>query len=115
METAEAAQQLGSMQVVDVREYYEWAAGHIQGARHIPLRTLPHRFEDEIDRERPVLLICQVGQRSALATTFLRERGYDAHNLEGGVESWTRAGHGLVDPLAQEGTVVDGWAQPFPE
>ena len=113
METNEAAQQLGSMQVVDVREYYEWAAGHLEGAVHIPLRFIPQRF-DEIDREKPVLLICQVGQRSALATAFLRERGYDAHNLEGGVEAWTGAGHKLVDPLAQDGTVVDGWAQGLP-
>lgn len=114
METNEAAQQLTTMQVVDVREYYEWAAGHIEGAVHIPLRHLPNRFE-EIDRERPVLLACQIGQRSALATAFLRERGYDAHNLEGGVEAWTAEGHDLVDPLAQEGSVVDGWAQTLPE
>ena len=113
METNDAAHRLDAMQVVDVREYYEWAAGHIEGAVHIPLRHLPHRIE-EIDRERPVLLVCQIGQRSALATAFLRERGYDAHNLEGGVESWTGAGFRLVDPLTQDGTVVDGWAQTLP-
>lgn len=113
LESTEAASQLGSMQVIDVREYYEWAAGHLAGAVHIPLRHLPHRFE-EIARDRPVLVTCQVGQRSALATAFLRERGYDAHNLEGGVEAWTGSGHALVDPLEMPGQVVDGWAQTLP-
>lgn len=110
MEAIEASQQLHGMQVVDVREYYEWAAGHVEGAVHIPLRHLPHRFE-ELERDRPLLVTCQIGQRSALATDFLRRRGFDAHNLEGGVEAWTAAGLGLVDSSNGKGAVVDGWAQ----
>jgi len=110
MEAKEASRQLDSMRVLDVREYYEWAAGHIEGALHLPLRQLPHRFE-EVERDRPILVTCQVGQRSALATEFLRERGYDAHNLEGGVAAWVAEGLTLVDPSNEEGMIVDGWAQ----
>jgi len=110
METTDAAAMLDSMQVVDVREPYEWAAGHLRDATHIPLQQLPKRFE-EIDPDQPVLMVCQIGQRSALATEFLRKRGYDAHNLEGGAEAWTGAGHPLISDAGGEGAVVDGWAQ----
>ena len=110
MEIGDAAANAASMQVVDVREFYEWSAGHLAGAVHIPLRNLPARFA-ELDPDRPVLVTCQVGQRSALATAFLRERGYDAHNLEGGVEMWLVAGLPLVTDTDEPGEVVDGWAQ----
>lgn len=114
MEVRDAAERIDSMLVVDVREYYEWASGHLKDAVHIPLRQLPQRFQD-LERDRPVLLTCQIGQRSALATAFLRERGFEAHNLEGGVEAWTAEGLPLVDPMEQPGRVVDGWAQTLDE
>ena len=101
---------MSDMQVLDVREYYEWAAGHLEGAKHIPLRMLPHRFE-ELDKDRPVLVTCQIGQRSGIAADFLCARGYDAHNLEGGVSVWVAEGLPLVDVQEEPGAVVDGWAQ----
>ena len=110
MEPNEAAEVIDTFQILDVREYYEWAAGHIAGAVHIPLRMLPGRFE-ELDRDRPVLVTCQIGQRSDIAATFLRDKGYDAHNLEGGVAVWTAEGLPLVDVQDEHGAVVDGWAQ----
>ncbi len=79
------------MQVIDVREDFEWADGHIADAMHIPLRQLPDRL-DQVHRDQPVLLVCQVGLRSGVATTFLKERGYDAHNLQGGMEMWMAQG-----------------------
>ncbi|HJR44379.1 MAG TPA: rhodanese-like domain-containing protein [Actinomycetota bacterium] len=110
MDAKQAAAALDGMQVLDVREYYEWAAGHVAGAKHIPLRMLPARFE-EIDRDVPVLVTCQIGQRSGIAADFLRDHGYDAHNLEGGVEDWIAQGFSLVDVSDEPGAVVDGWAQ----
>ncbi|MCA1705655.1 MAG: rhodanese-like domain-containing protein [Actinobacteria bacterium] len=101
-----------SVHFIDVREFYEFDAGHIEGATHIPLRTLPGRFED-LDRDRPVIVACQIGQRSALAADFLRERGFDAHNLEGGMTLWAAQGLPFVSNLGDEGQVVDGWAQPL--
>jgi rhodanese-related sulfurtransferase len=96
---------------LDVREWYEWEAGTVEGARHIPIRTLTQRV-DEVPKERPVVVICQIGQRSALAADYLNRLGYEAHNLEGGVEDWKAQGF----PLAaagdgKSGQIVDGWAQ----
>jgi rhodanese-related sulfurtransferase len=104
---------------LDVREWYEWEAGTIEGAVHIPIRTLTQRVE-EVPQDQPVVVICQVGQRSALAADFLNRTGYEAHNLEGGVEAWMAEGLPLVSGEGGEGSegkVVDGWAQTpdFPE
>lgn len=87
MKVTEAATQIDNMQVLDVREDFEWRSGHIDGAVHIPLAQLPVRLE-ELDPARPVLAVCHVGQRSAMAAAFLRDRGFDVHNLEGGMDAW---------------------------
>lgn len=87
MDAIEASTQINSMQVLDVREDFEWDAGHIEGAVHIPLAQLPSRI-DELDSGRPVLAVCHVGQRSAMAAAFLRDRGFDVQNLEGGMDAW---------------------------
>jgi rhodanese-related sulfurtransferase len=81
------------VQIVDVREPYEWDAGHIAGAVHIPLAALMSGAErDKLDQSRRVVAVCRVGNRSELATVMLQARGYDAHNLEGGMEAWQAAG-----------------------
>jgi rhodanese-related sulfurtransferase len=87
----------GEIQVVDVREQYEWDAGRIAGARHIELTRLTAEAES-IDRETPVVFSCRVGSRSAMAAKAFRGAGYDAHNLEGGLVAW--ADQGL--PLAPD-------------
>jgi rhodanese-related sulfurtransferase len=97
-------------QFIDVREYYEFDAGHIEGAAHIPLRHLPARLE-LLDRDRPVVVACQIGQRSDLAARFLRDNGFDAHNLEGGMTLWAGQGLPMLSGEGAEGQVVDGWAQ----
>jgi rhodanese-related sulfurtransferase len=77
--------------VLDVREAYEWEAGHIGGAVHVPLSNLPQRLDD-IDADRQVLCVCAVGARSAQAVLFLQSRGFDAVNLHGGMLAWSNAG-----------------------
>lgn len=78
--------------VVDVREPNEWQSGHIAGALHIPLGEIMLR-KDEIPPEREVVLVCHMGSRSEMATTFLRRQGYaHAINLRGGMDAWERAG-----------------------
>lgn len=81
----------GEAQLVDVRQDFEWEAGRIAGARHIPLDTLPSRA-GEVDRERPVIFGCRSGARSAMATEAFRASGFDAYNLAGGLESWVESG-----------------------
>ena len=93
LEPQRAAEMLRSddAQLIDVRQDFEWEAGRIAGAAHIPLDTLPSRAE-EIDRDRPVIFGCRTGARSRMATDALRASGYDAYNLEGGLEAWVESG-----------------------
>jgi len=91
----------GQAQLVDVREPYEWDAGRIAGAVHINLERLAGNPE-EIDRDTPVIFQCRVGNRSGLAMQAFRAAGYDAYNLEGGIEAWVGAGL----PLEPDGGTV---------
>ena len=110
MNAGEAFERRNDVAFLDVREWYEWDAGTIEGAVHIPIRQLRDQLE-AVPRGKPVVVICQIGQRSALGAEFLNRNGFEAHNLEGGVEAWTAAGFPLVSTSGPEGTVVDGWAQ----
>ncbi len=85
--------------VVDVREDHEWSTGHIDGAVHIPMMTIPSRL-DEIPTDRQVLVVCRVGARSAQVTALLASRGWDAVNLVGGMLAWEAAGR----PMASDGS-----------
>jgi rhodanese-related sulfurtransferase len=89
--------------VLDVREPIEWQYGHIDGAVHIPLTQIPSRAE-ELPVDQQLLVVCKVGGRSAQATAFLREKGFEAINLAGGMLDWSEAGRPMVadgdtDPL----------------
>jgi rhodanese-related sulfurtransferase len=85
---AEAREMLeNGAQLVDVRADHEWEAGHLPGAVHIPLDELSERAA-EIDKDRPVILYCRGGNRSAMATTALAEAGYDAAKLSEGAVGW---------------------------
>ena len=81
----------GEIELIDVREQYEWDAGRIPGARHIELERLASR-SDEIPRDRPVVFQCRLGARSAMATQAFRAAGWDAYNLAGGITEWVRRG-----------------------
>jgi rhodanese-related sulfurtransferase len=85
----------GGAQLVDVRQDYEWEAGRIDGAIHIPLEELPGRAA-ELDRERPVVFQCRTGSRSSFAAQAFGEAGFDAYNLAGGLEAWVAAGKPIV-------------------
>jgi adenylyltransferase/sulfurtransferase len=80
----------GQVQLVDVREPWEWSICRLEGASLLPLRELPQRF-DQLDRTRPVITYCHTGQRSLIARQFLLAQGFkDVRSLRGGVESWAR-------------------------
>ena len=81
--------------VLDVREDYEWEAGHIDGALHIPLEQLPARL-DELDPDVDVNVICRTGGRSFRATTWLTENGYSAFNVIGGMGAWFEADKPII-------------------
>ncbi|MDH3706186.1 MAG: rhodanese-like domain-containing protein [Acidimicrobiia bacterium] len=75
----------GDGQLVDVREPHEVANGTLPGARNIPLGELPIRI-DELDPDRPVVLLCRSGVRSTQAAELLTDEGFgDVVNLAGGM------------------------------
>ncbi|MEA2438969.1 MAG: hypothetical protein QOH76_393 [Thermoleophilaceae bacterium] len=81
----------GSIQLVDVREPYEREAGFAPGSRHVPLSELTAQAPT-IDHERPVVFVCRVGGRSAMAAWSFARAGFDAHNLDGGMVAWADSG-----------------------
>jgi adenylyltransferase/sulfurtransferase len=97
VETIEAARLLDLLGdgtaplLIDVREPHEYAAGHLAGARNIPLGQLEAR-SGELDAERPMVLYCHLGIRGAQAARLLHARGFRrVANLAGGTRSWTGA------------------------
>jgi molybdopterin/thiamine biosynthesis adenylyltransferase/rhodanese-related sulfurtransferase len=80
--------------LVDVRRRDEWDEGHIPGATHVPRGSLESRIEKAApDRDRPILVYCSVGERSAFAARTLGEMGYeDVTSLAGGFTDWKRNG-----------------------
>ena len=90
---ADALRRAGAL-VVDVREQDEVDQGAISGSVHIPRGYLEMRIEEaERDRDRPVVLYCAGGARSAFAAQALQVMGYrDVVSLEGGFGAWKTAG-----------------------
>jgi rhodanese-related sulfurtransferase len=81
----------GEVQLIDVRQRDEHDAARIRGGRLIELGDLAAQATT-IAGDRPVVLYCHSGGRSAWATSALRASGYDAHNLAGGILAWVAAG-----------------------
>jgi rhodanese-related sulfurtransferase len=98
--------QRDEVQIVDCREPYEWNAGRIEGALHIPLNAILTGPVDGLDPGKPVVVVCRSGNRSELATLMLQARGFDAHNLEGGMEDWAREGLPFSTPEGAPGRVA---------
>ncbi|MGH2699753.1 MAG: rhodanese-like domain-containing protein [Actinomycetota bacterium] len=90
---AETARRMkdGTLVLVDVREPYEWEAGHVPGSTHVEMEALGRRLA-EIPEDRPVAFLCLGGGRSGLVASTLKARGYDAYNVEGGFRAWFEAG-----------------------
>ena len=86
-------------QIVDVRGAGEYAAGHIPGAVNIPLPELHDRVGELPDR--PIVLHCQGGTRSAIAASVVRAAGReDVSDMDGGYAAWKRAGLPVTEPAA---------------
>jgi len=85
-----------TLQILDVREFPEFAAGHLASARLVPLHELEARF-NELNPNALVVCVCRSGKRSAQAAEKLMSLGFsDIAQLEGGLMGWERAGLPLV-------------------
>jgi adenylyltransferase/sulfurtransferase len=83
-------ERLAAVVLIDVREPSEFAGGHIEGARNLPLGRVPHEL-DSIPRDRDVVVYCAMGGRSGRALEILRGAGFTrATHLKGGITAWNR-------------------------
>lgn len=76
--------------LIDVRETNEVAAGKIPGAINIPLGLLEFRM-NELDKSKEYIMVCRSGARSGQATRFLENQGYTVSNMDGGMLDWDGA------------------------
>jgi rhodanese-related sulfurtransferase len=83
---------------VDVRSATEYASGHVPGAVNIPLDEIENRTAD-LSSDRPIALICQMGQRARMAATLLEPCQLDVLAVEGGTKAWKDAELPIVASL----------------
>lgn len=76
-----------AINLIDVRETNEVAAGKIPGAINIPLGLLEFRM-NELDKSKEYIMVCRSGGRSGQATNFLENQGYKVTNMDGGMLDW---------------------------
>ena len=81
--------------VMDVREPYEYADGHVPGARLVPMAGVPG-YLSELPREVPVYVICASGARSYTVAAWLQRAGIAALSVAGGTGAWVRRGGAIV-------------------
>lgn len=79
--------------LLDVRERWEWQVARIPSARHIPMNELPGAL-DTLEPSRETIVYCHHGTRSDMVVQWLRQHGFAARNLTGGIDRWSRE----VDP-----------------
>lgn len=82
----------GSVTLLDVRTVREYGNGHIEGFKNIPVDEIRERL-DEIEKDKPVYVICQSGLRSYIGTCILEGNGYKAYNFSGGFRFYDAAMH----------------------
>lgn len=85
-----------NVQIIDCREQNEWDAAHAEGTSLMPLETVGQRM-GELDKSRPVIVVCRSGRRSLIAAQQLVANGFvDAKSMNGGLIAWAALGYPLV-------------------
>ncbi len=80
--------------IIDVRELGEYQSGHLSGAKLVPLNTFLRDARKHLPSDSPVLFVCAVGQRSAVAAEMAAAVGAtEVYNIEGGINAWVAKGY----------------------
>jgi len=90
---ARRLREAGSLQLLDIREPWEWSLAQIGKPHLLAMNQLPIAIES-LDRDRELIVYCHHGVRSELAAEWLRAQGFRARNLVGGIDRWSRE----IDP-----------------
>ena len=95
-EDLKAQQEAGAdVVLLDVREPWELEVAKIVNSKSIPMADIPARFNQELDPEKHIVVICHHGVRSMNVTAWLRQQGFEkAQSLRGGIDRWARQ----IDP-----------------
>jgi rhodanese-related sulfurtransferase len=80
---------------IDVREPGEYLAGHVPGARLVPMSEVPARI-DQLPRSAPIYVVCANGNRSLAVADMLIRAGFDARSVAGGHSGWESLGYPVV-------------------
>lgn len=75
--------------ILDVRELWEVEKVSLKGSMHIPLSSLVGQ-QAELSATSPLYVLCHYGVRSLKVALFLREQGYEAYSIQGGLDAWAR-------------------------
>lgn len=94
MKPQDVQQRDEDVRILDVREPHEWAAGHIEGALHIPMDQVPTKVDDL--KGSRYITVCRSGSRSDSVMRFLKSKGIEAENLDGGLKAWAKRDLPLV-------------------
>jgi rhodanese-related sulfurtransferase len=95
--------------LLDVREDDEWAAGHAEGALHVPMSDFVARFDEvtkAVSDGRTAYVVCKAGGRSAQVTQYLVQQGVDAVNVDGGMLAWDGTGRPMVTDSGSSAVVL---------
>jgi rhodanese-related sulfurtransferase len=95
----------GDAWLLDVREGYEWDAGHAPDAHHIPMSQIEAR-QLELPEAEQILVICHTGARSRMVTDALNRADYPTANVVGGMAAWQQSGADVVRDDGTAGAVV---------
>ncbi len=75
--------------VVDIRDKKDFSVGHVANAMNIPYANLAKRMNElDIHKQRPIILVCKTGTTVSVAGKMLREKGFNALRLNGGMMEW---------------------------
>lgn len=75
--------------LIDIREPYEYEGGSIENSKNIPMRTLISNPEKYMEKYKTYYIICHSGMRSARTSNYLQKQGYDVVNVNGGIASYS--------------------------